>query len=161
MARGWVQAGSGDEWDPSEDVMADENMRSRSTVAVSHTKSIPGTSYIGIGVDEPFHPPPPPPRMTTADSVQSVHFDTHAVTGLDRSMSPSPMPSPPQLTSPIPRHSVSLSEDIQSSLPRSLSPEPIEADGKEDTPVDKRKWSVQSDASTKTFAGGTKFIEGL
>ncbi|ESK85200.1 hypothetical protein Moror_11024 [Moniliophthora roreri MCA 2997] len=179
---GWVQAGSGDEWDLDSDDEA--NYRSRGMVGISQTPlslsmSHAPTSYTQTAtVDNDRDPPFKPPRMTTADSISSVRFDDSPVTrfpAFDPSTLPtSSMSIPVNLASPVMSPTSSADTDspktpniLKDSNPRSSSPEPIAAGGQgqgeeDQEDADKRKkWSIQSDVSAKARASGTKFIESL
>ncbi|KAL0062478.1 hypothetical protein AAF712_010611 [Marasmius tenuissimus] len=178
---GWIQAGSGDEWDS--EMSGDEGefgpgvggrpqtrSRGHGMVAIAPSPLSSANPYTHVqgtqspGIDPPFRPPGA--RMDTADSISSAYFDSHAITGLG---SGGPSPSPYSPTSPVMSPSTASvhgdSSPNISTLPRSNSPEPMSA-VRSPTQTrlqegDTRKWSVQSDVSARTLASGTKFIEAL
>ncbi|KAL0577658.1 hypothetical protein V5O48_004306, partial [Marasmius crinis-equi] len=182
--RGWVQAGSGDEWDSGEDGVGNGygNMN-RGMVSIgpsplptpNHVN--PYNPYSPVAVDSPFRPPTSGTgtRMSTAESISSTYFDSHAITGLGaRSGAPSPLPSSPVMSPSTSVGEISPSPTTNAhGLPRTQSPEPMSARSpvaqtgfvphrKNDSlEVDTRKWSVQSDVSARTQGTGTRFIEGL
>ncbi|KAG7089830.1 hypothetical protein E1B28_011477 [Marasmius oreades] len=174
---GWVQAGSGDEWD-----LGEEGDRGRihttDTATVGSSPLIPTPNPYSRGIDSPFSPP------MARESVSSTYFDSHTVPGLSpiaghRSDSPSSHP-PALVTQSNPSSPVAIppATGDSSSFPtntisqqRSVSPEPMSAHPIENSnlhkkdaslnAIDTRKWSVQSGVSARTSGTGTKFIEEL
>ncbi|KAK0455186.1 uncharacterized protein EV420DRAFT_587356 [Desarmillaria tabescens] len=151
--RGWVQAGSGDEWE-SESIIDEAEGRhpdlsQRGSMQITYSPPL----------DAPFHPP-----LQPSESASSVRFDTQGVPVLPylRSLSsPSPHPSLPNIHSRI--SSPTPSDPLSPVHDRVVSPEPI-APAHIDSPVEHhegRKSSGQSATSVRTFNGGTKFLEAL
>ncbi|KAF9266560.1 hypothetical protein L218DRAFT_985672 [Marasmius fiardii PR-910] len=168
---GWVQAGSGDEWDT--EISGDEGdgrrSRTRDMVTAAGPSPLATPNPYSRGIDSPFTPP--------RESISSSYLDSHPIAGLEsydhRSSSTPPLPpgaqspsSPMTITtigdvSPFPTNAISHQRSFS---PEQISTLPVDSpthqnknDNSLDT-VNTRKWSVQSDVSART---GTKFIEEL
>ncbi|SJL04942.1 uncharacterized protein ARMOST_08313 [Armillaria ostoyae] len=150
--RGWVQAGSGDEWETEsieEGRLQHPDISQRGSMQMTYSPPL----------DAPFHPP-----LQPSESASSVRFDIQSVPVLPylRSLSsPSPHPSLPNIHSRI--SSPTPSDPLSPVHDRVVSPEPI-APAHVDSPIEHhegRKLSEQSATSVRTFNGGTKFLEAL
>ncbi|KAK0441389.1 hypothetical protein EV421DRAFT_1904847 [Armillaria borealis] len=150
--RGWVQAGSGDEWETEsleEGRLQRPDISQRGSMQMTYSPPL----------DAPFHPP-----LQPSESASSVRFDIQSVPVLPylRSLSsPSPHPSLPNIHSRI--SSPTPSDPLSPVHDRVVSPEPI-VPAHVDSPVEHhegRKLSEQSATSVRTFNGGTKFLEAL
>lgn len=140
LKRGWMQAGSGDDWE-SEPI---EEGRHSLHGSMQMTYSPPP--------DAPFHPPLQPSQSTS-----SVRFDIPGVPDLPylRSLSSHSLhPSLPnihsRISSPTPSDTLSPGDDGVA-----VSPEPIVR------PVEHHERRQSSGTSMRTFNGGTKFLEAL
>ncbi|KAK0210154.1 hypothetical protein DFS33DRAFT_261936 [Desarmillaria ectypa] len=148
--RGWVQAGSGDEWE-SESIEEGRHPDVSQRGSMQMTYSPP--------LDAPFHPP-----LQPSESASSVRFDTQGapvLPYLSSMSSPSLHPSLPNIHSRI--SSPTPSDPLSPGHDRVVSPEPI-APAHVDNAVEHhegRKSSGQSGTSVRTFNGGTKFLEAL
>jgi hypothetical protein len=164
--RGWIRAGSGDDWETSAD---GESEMQKGSLSGPQTQRDAGEHHgirladrsIARGVDAPFHPPQPPYAQT--NSTSSVFLENPYT----------PSSTPPPLRTPVTRFQTtdtlspsSATSLASSSAARALSgsPEPY-ATGSVDemhTPGD-RHFSLQSGGSisTRTSHTGTKFIESL
>lgn len=156
--QGWVQAGSGDEWD---DDSGDERRR---TEGLPQLREVSGqVPQVGLSpaFDKPFsttifssYP--------TSESNSSDRVDLHALPGLSYKdgQSPSPQSTLPNIHTQI---SSASSSGAPSPAPiRTASPEPIPGSSTDNlADKDGRKFSTQSVVSVRTFQGGTKFIESL
>ncbi|KAK0473997.1 hypothetical protein IW261DRAFT_1569364 [Armillaria novae-zelandiae] len=146
--RGWVQAGSGDEWE-TESIEQHPGISQRGSMQMTYSPPL----------DAPFHPP-----LQPSESASSVPFDIQGVPilpYLTSLSSPSPRPSLPNIHSRI--SSPTPSDPLSPIHDRVVSPEPI-APAHVDSPVEHhegRKLSDQSATSVRTFNGGTKFLEAL
>ncbi|KAF8655803.1 hypothetical protein AX16_002888 [Volvariella volvacea WC 439] len=162
---GWVKTGSADDWttsSPRRDQITfatPPHMTSRSILASESIPTILRTSSPTTTIASPVS------RPTSESIVSSVRFDLQAVRGLVHHdpYAPSPQPTilgihtqytPPTSSgapSPSPLHPV-----------RSASPEPMsplhESTSRSDITSD---ISSQSRVTTRTFEGGSKFIEGF
>ncbi|KAK0229086.1 hypothetical protein EDD85DRAFT_957500 [Armillaria nabsnona] len=149
--RGWVQAGSGDEWETEsiEEGRLHPDISQRGSMQMTYSPPL----------DAPFHPP-----LQPSESASSVRFDIQSVPVLPylRTLSsPSPLSSLPNIHSRI--SSPTPSDPLSPVHDRVVSPEPI-ALAHVDSPIEHhegRKLSDQSATSVRTFNGGTKFLEAL
>jgi hypothetical protein len=147
---GWIQAGSGDEWDSGDEEMGQIGPRGlgerpekgQAVRFASSTSTIPrgGSS---MTVDSPFQPPHRDVDSMT-DSASSIRLDLHL---------PGPLSTDPYAPTPGASQSTTSLEPFQ--IPRSSSPESFSraaTDGKLPTPPG---------TPLRTFEGGTKFIESF
>jgi len=140
--RGWIQAGSGDEWETDSD--RDEE---RGAQPMNH-------------FPKPFEEAPYTGRIREMDSPLS---DTNTAVE---------MYAPAHYTNPYGKDSSHKASPQRVSFVRSQSPLPLssspilshrqEVDEEEEVPQrDHRHFSTQSSTSVRTFEGGTKFIESF
>lgn len=169
---GWVQAGSGDEWDSGDDGVGGGN-RTRDMATAGASPLFTPNPYSHT-VDSPFVPP--------RESLSSTYLDSHSNHVSPSSYGPTSSsqapPLPPGAHDPSSSVMIATIGDDVSPFPtspishqRTFSPEQMSAPA-DDIPhhhknsdsldaVDTRKWSIQSDVSARTSTTGTKFIEGL
>ncbi|KAJ3719936.1 hypothetical protein C8R42DRAFT_672202 [Lentinula raphanica] len=142
---GWVQAGSGDEWD--DDMRDVEQLRHLG----------PSDSQYATAYSPPLDPPFRPPGNLTPESASTIQPHTSYITDSripNRFMSePSPFPSSILRSYEMPIIPRSASPEAVSPSPRSPSHAIFESQNRKD--------STNSDISTRTFSSGTKFVEGL
>lgn len=164
--QGWIEAGSGDEWEPDMDGENEVQTRSLSGpqmqrgIGEVHGIKLADRSKDGSPVDLPFQLPQMPYSQT--DSTSSVLL-----------YNPFTSPStPPTLRTAVTRLQTadSLSPSSASSLAPSAtaraltrSPEPYATSAEDIYPSGERHFSTQSGGtiSTRTSHTGTKFIESL
>jgi len=152
--RGWVQAGSGDEWEPESDHEDDAEIRpypGRRTHHFGNDDSSPSSDH--RMVDSPFRSPPSDSDLHPyisgsyvdpfSKDLQHSHFSP-TESDIDRSRSPVSLSSP---------SSISASHVTSAVLHESGSGDGIHHD--------QRQFTAQSGTSVRTFEGGTKFIESL
>lgn len=147
----WMRTGSRDDWE------SDSSEERRHTVSQLGVREAPSPSFSHVYSTRSIIQPTPVSR-TTSDSTSSVRFDLHAVRGLgypDRSLSPHPtLPNiHSQLSSPS-YSPISSPVTVRTTSPESMpSGMTLDDDGPHPAP--------QSGAFTRTFPGGSKFIEDL
>jgi len=153
---GWVQQGSGDEWDYGSD---EEGTPGFTMIGGAR---VAGLSPNTPPLDTPFHPPQISP--SNSNSYSSIQFDPHAP-GLASYANPSQ-------ASPIPSRRPTIETQMESSSARGVgtplrttTPDPIpghahiDLEGTGDRNGNGKRDSGTS--SVRTFTGGTKFLEGL
>lgn len=138
--RGWIQAGSGDEWE----IHSDHGEERRQQPMQPFSRSFQEGSY-GPQVPEMDSP------LSDAESYAPMHYGDPYAKG------PLHVTSPQRVT-----FARSQSPLSQSSSPMSPgSHRDASMDDEEVRPPDHRHFSTQSSTSVRTFEGGTKFIESL
>jgi hypothetical protein len=164
---GWVQAGSGDEWDLD---LTDEHGRPRKRLpGLRERERGMGKSVAFSGVrqtdspmplDEPFRPPPVA-YAHSQPSTSSIHIDLN----LPGPMYPANIFMPFSSVTPEPSIFTSTCQ-----LPRSTSPETLPGtpagEGDLQSPLAGQSTSGRASPQStmsppRTFPGGTKFIESL
>ncbi|KAG2049619.1 hypothetical protein BDR06DRAFT_961275 [Suillus hirtellus] len=139
--RGWIQAGSGDEWeinsDHGEERRAQQPMEpfSRSFQEGPYSPRVPE-------IDSP---------LSDAESYAPMHYGDSYAKG------PLHVTSPQRVTFARSQSPLSLSSSPMSPG----SHRDASVDDEEVHPPDHRHFSTQSSTSVRTFEGGTKFIESL
>lgn len=151
---GWVQAGSGDEWDS--EFGNDEGRRRHSghivtpTIKDDFTKFTPPTSR----PDSPFRPPPAGTSDSSYEmSNSTVRFDL--VQSVPQLPYRDPRSGPSQSSSGV------LPPAFQPIPPRTASPEPLAGTSGDTGSGRPFSTHAQSDRSMRTLGGGTKFIESI
>ncbi|KAJ3800733.1 hypothetical protein GGU11DRAFT_772205 [Lentinula aff. detonsa] len=143
---GWVQAGSGDEWD--HDMRDVEQLRN-----MGH-----GDAQYGMAYFPQLDPPFRPPANLATESTSTVHSHTEPRT----SQSPEPSSIPNRFASESAEPPTSSMHPFEiHAIPRSASPEAMISSQAPSSVYFEPQNRKNSDISTRTFSSGTKFIEGL
>ncbi|KAJ3999684.1 hypothetical protein F5050DRAFT_876371 [Lentinula boryana] len=143
---GWVQAGSGDEWD--HDMRDVEQLRS-----MGH-----GDAQYGMAYFPQLDPPFRPPANLATESSYTVHSPSEPRT----SQSPEPSSIPNRFASESSEPPTSSMHPFEiHAIPRSASPEAMISSQAPSSVYFESQNRKNSDISTRTFSSGTKFIEGL
>lgn len=133
---GWVQTGSGDEWDGADS--GDDSSRPH-----PHQQHLRPDSAVSF----PYTATPFIPVHQQSDSTSSIRFDMRQTAKYPSIQS--------RLSTPISTPPAPLS-------PTRESPEPMERyDQPEDSASEKRRNTTATESSQRTFLGGTKFVEQL
>ncbi|KAG2127323.1 hypothetical protein BD769DRAFT_763387 [Suillus cothurnatus] len=139
--RGWIQAGSGDEWEINSDH------------GEEHGAQQPMQPFSRSFQEGPYGPQVPKmdSPLSDVESYAPLHYEDPYAKG------PLHVTSPQRVT-----FARSQSPFSQSSSPMSPgSHRDASVDDEEVRPPDHRHFSTQSSTSVRTFEGGTKFIESL
>lgn len=139
--RGWIQAGSGDEWEINSD-HGEEHVAQQPIQSLSRSFQERPYDPQVLQMDSP---------LSDAELYAQMHYEDPYAKG------PLHVTSPQRVT-----FARSQSPFSQSSSPMSPgSHRDASMDDEEVRPPDHRHFSTQSSTSVRTFEGGTKFIESL